>query len=393
MMGNPVFSTDHELSFDSLIDTSFRYHSPCGDLVAKGVYQRMSSQIFEPGATACGLWPRVKILLAEAAAAGIENPVMVGAIPFSKNVRPELFIPLTYRCDKVDRNNGLGEKNFLKEAKAQSQNWDFASAVEEVLTQIADKKIEKAVLSRTLEIKADLKGDGNAILNRLLGHYPDAYCFYLPLGEDHYWVGASPELLLRRSGSSIESFPLAGSIAKGQDLELDRQAKNSLLASMKDRSEHKFVVDEIARLLAPACEQVVVPSGPSLVSAGPLWHLGTAISATLKAPYLSALELAGRLHPTPAVCGYPIQAALQLIDRIEPHARGLYAGMVGWTDAQGNGEWAVTIRCAQYLAGTLCLFAGAGIVAGSLPKAEWQETNIKFTTLLKALCATEGACA
>ncbi|MFJ4141956.1 isochorismate synthase MenF [Pseudomonas sp. NPDC089734] len=345
------------------------------------------------GDSAAELWNRARALLKDAEAAGIENPVIVGAIPFSKSASPEIFVPIAYNRDKVKRGTERTRKIIpVTNNNSHFQDHKFVSAVDEVLKQIADKKLDKAVLSRTLELRADLQGAGNAIVDRLLELYPSAYNFYLPLGEDHYWLGASPELLLRRKEACVESFPLAGSTARHRHAEQDREAAHALLASHKDRSEHQFVVDEIAHILAPVCEQVEVPNSPSLVPAGPLWHLGTPISATLKTPYPSAMELAARLHPTPAVCGYPTQTAWELIDRLEPHARGLYAGMVGWTDAQGNGEWAVTIRCAQYLAGTLRLFAGAGIVADSSPTAEWQETNTKLSTLLQALGVTEEVC-
>ncbi|ONH46342.1 hypothetical protein BLL38_07120 [Pseudomonas gessardii] len=381
-------------SCSSESDISFRYHSPSGDIVTAGVYRRMSRQIYGSANMPEQLWAHAQDLLTEATMAGIENPVIVGAIPFSKTSFPELFIPLSYSRDFVRRDTKTSKKLNLKSGSSPlSLDGSFISAVAEALRKISNRELDKVVLSRTLDLKVELQDSGHTIVDRLLRLYPQAYNFYLPLDKDHYWLGASPELLVRRQGASVESFPLAGSAARSSQPDQDRHAAQALFDSQKDRREHQFVVDEIARLLTPVSEPMRVPPPPLLVPAGPLWHLGTPISATLKAPWPSAMELAARLHPTPAVCGYPTQSAWELIDRLEPHARGLYAGMVGWTDAQGNGEWAVTIRCAQYHAGTLRLFAGAGIVADSSVESECQETSTKFSTLLRALGITDEACA
>ncbi|HBS56737.1 MAG TPA: isochorismate synthase, partial [Stenotrophomonas sp.] len=148
---------------------------------------------------------------------------------------------------------------------------------------------------------------------------------------------------------------------------------------------HRHVVEAIVDGLAPWCSRVEAQAQPVLHATASMWHLGTRIHATLKDPATPAATLLAELHPTPAVCGTPRQAALQRIRELEPVPRGFYAGAVGWLDAQGDGDWYVAIRCARLQGTQLRLFAGAGIVADSQPEAEAAETGAKFTALLNAL--------
>lgn len=199
-------------------------------------------------------------------------------------------------------------------------------------------------------------------------------------------IGASPELLVRRTGRVVTCHPYAGSVARQADPAADAAAAEGLLASAKDLAEHAFVVNDLRAKLAPLCTELSAPTQPQLTATGELWHLATPIRGVLADPSVTALDLAVLLGPTPAVCGTPTAAAAALIDRLEG-PRGFYGGAVGWCDAAGDGEWLVAIRCLELSADRrhVRAWAGGGIVAGSDPDAEVAETEAKFGTVRRAL--------
>ncbi len=141
----------------------------------------------------------------------------------------------------------------------------------------------------------------------------------------------------------------------------------------------------MAEALRPYCRTLSAPTRPRLVSTPTMWHLGTTITGELADPDVTALHLAAALHPTPAICGTPTDSARRLVTELERFDRGYYAGAVGWTNADGDGEWAVSIRCAEVAEHSLRLYAGGGIVPESDPEAELEETSAKFATLLRAM--------
>ncbi len=194
------------------------------------------------------------------------------------------------------------------------------------------------------------------------------------------FVGASPELLVRRNGEVVESRPVAGTTVADSD-----EALLALAASVKDTREHRFVVDAIVDALGPRCTELHSDAVPEVAVFGPVAHLATPIRGRLAAPAPSALDLARLLHPTPAVGGTPRRAALDAIRELEGFDRGRYAGPVGWVDARGDGEWAIALRGAELDGARARLVAGAGIVAGSDPDAEWAETQAKLEPMLRAL--------
>jgi isochorismate synthase len=198
-------------------------------------------------------------------------------------------------------------------------------------------------------------------------------------------LGATPEVLVQRRGKIVMSTPLAGTAPRSADAAADRDAAERLRASAKDAVEHRIVVEAVADTLAPLCTALTVDQRPSLRGTATVWHLATGIRGLLRAPEPSALDLAAALHPTPAVCGTPRDVALRTIGEIESVARSLYAGFVGWMDGDGDGEWAVSLRCLEVRGETARLFAGAGIVEASDPAAELAETDLKFRTLLEAI--------
>lgn len=198
-------------------------------------------------------------------------------------------------------------------------------------------------------------------------------------------IGASPELLVARSGQLVTANPLAGSAARSSDPAEDKRRADALLLSAKDRHEHAVVVEAVASALRPYCRKLDVPAEPSVIGTKTMWHLSTKVTGELLEPAASSLELAVAMHPTPAVCGTPTGPARTAIRELESFDRRYFTGMVGWCDAAGDGEWAVTIRCAEIGEDAVTLYAGAGIVEGSDPAAELAETSSKLKTLLLAM--------
>ena len=158
-----------------------------------------------------------------------------------------------------------------------------------------------------------------------------------------------------------------------------------MLESEKDRREHRAVVEAVLDTLAPYCARLSAGGGPALASTDSMWHLGTDIEGSLKDPATPCVELVAALHPTPAVCGFPREAARTTIEALEPFDRDFYAGAIGWTNSAGDGEWHVSIRCAEIASSRVRLYAGAGIVEGSDAATETRETAAKFAALLDAL--------
>jgi menaquinone-specific isochorismate synthase len=200
------------------------------------------------------------------------------------------------------------------------------------------------------------------------------------------FIGASPELLIARTGDRVISHPLAGTVARSGDAHSDEALVAGLMASGKARAEHRVVIDVLRSALAPVCVELDVPEEPSVMSLRNVSHLATRITGRLApATPETALELVARIHPTPAVGGDPTPTALRYLVEVEGFERGRYAGPVGWVDARGDGAWAVGIRCAEVDGAHARIFAGNGVVAGSDPADELTETQLKLQALLAAL--------
>jgi isochorismate synthase len=260
----------------------------------------------------------------------------------------------------------------------------YREAVAEAVARIGRSELRKVVLARTIEVRAGRSLDARLLVHRLRAVDPDAYTFAAPT-DDGVIVGASPELLLARDGGQVRSNPLAGSAPRSGDPEEDRANADALLASDKDREEHAIVVEAVAETLGPRCAELRWDPEPVLRETPNVWHLSTRFHGVLREPAPSALELVASLHPTPAIAGAPTGEALALIGELEPFDRGRYAGPVGWVDANGDGEWAIALRCAELRGDRATLYAGAGIVAGSDPAGELDETERKFRAFLDPL--------
>ena len=268
----------------------------------------------------------------------------------------------------------------------------YGDMVRQALQAFAQGTVKKIVLSRAMDVRMDAPLQYETVLLDLLRRNAHGYTFALPIWKDGdatpqgMMLGASPELLVRREGAKVFINPLAGSIGRHADPEIDRQRREGLAISEKDLREHSYVVSDIVRVLREHCDTLEVPAGPSVIGTDALWHLSTYITGTLRDPAMTALDLACALHPTPAICGYPTAAAFEQIKTLEPFDREYFAGLVGWQKPDGDGEWALTLRCARYDGDrTLRLYAGAGTVAGSDPDSEIRETATKMETFMRAL--------
>lgn len=254
----------------------------------------------------------------------------------------------------------------------------WLEAVAEAIDLIDRGEAEKVVLARDYALWSKTPFDPIRLLTRLEDRFPDCHVFRVD-----GLVGASPELLIRRTGSMVASQALAGSAPRSEDAVEDERLGKELLASDKDLREHASAAASVGRVLGELCERLERDATPSLVRLANVQHLGTRFSGRLAEP-ISALELAGRLHPTAAVGGTPTQVAVELIRTLEQMDRGRYAGPVGVVDANGDGEFAIALRCAEISGARARLFAGAGIVAGSFPEAELEETRIKLLAMQSA---------
>jgi isochorismate synthase len=260
----------------------------------------------------------------------------------------------------------------------------YAIRVADALERIERGELEKVVLGRGLRVTSTPAWEPDELVARLLDARPGRYVFAVPTPAGTL-LGASPELLVRRTGTRLASYPLAGSLPRSQDPVEDAERSALLRTSTKDLTEHRYVVDQIVAALAPVAEVTAAPSVPELLTTDALWHLATPIEAVLdeRSAGLSALDVARRLHPTPAMGGVPTDAALTAIAEIERDSRGPLTGAIGWVDADGDGEFALTIRAGVLDGDTFRLFAGAGIVEGSVPRSEVAETGAKLSTMLR----------
>jgi menaquinone-specific isochorismate synthase len=356
------------------------------------------------GFVTAGVAARVPTSLVDRVLSGIEidDPVQaagtgaiaVGALPFGDPAGDELSIPATVAGIDADGRAWRTEigppvpvtssplrpaTRFSVEGRVSRSAW--SDQVRAVLDAIRAGDVEKVVLAREVVVHADAPFDAPVVVDRLRATQGGCVVF-----ADGGLVGASPELLVRKRGREVWSRPMAGTIPRGATDEGDRAAEAALAASAKDGLEHRLVIDAVVDGLRECGVDVTTVRGPEVARLATVIHLATTIAGTVDTrSACSALDLALRLHPTPAVGGAPRDAALAMLRQLEPFDRGCYAGPVGWVDARGDGEWAVALRCAELNGPTARLVAGAGVVAGSHPDAEWAETQAKLEPMLRVL--------
>jgi len=336
------------------------------------------------------------------------GPIAVGALPFDDRSSGSLVVPALVVARRADGSGwlttiqgdgppaarasapgaGHGSLNGHSVTPAAPEPREvpgravWTESVRRILATIDAGQVRKVVLARQLVVDAGGPFDRRVILDRLRRSHPS--CFTYAAGN---FVGASPELLIRRRGSEVASCPMAGTVRRGDTPQEDEALVAGLRRSVKEAEEHRLLVEAVVSALAPVCAAPPTAGEPDVVRFPTVSHLATRVSGLLREPAPSALALAGLLHPTPAVGGLPRAEALAAIAALEGFDRGLYAGPVGWVDANGDGEWAVALRGAQLDGSRARLVAGAGIVAGSDPDAEWAETEAKLRPMLAAVDA------
>ncbi|MEU8245681.1 isochorismate synthase [Nonomuraea sp. NPDC048916] len=244
---------------------------------------------------------------------------------------------------------------------------------------IRDGELEKVVLARDLLATAEHPIDIRLLLTRLAHRYPDCYTFSVA-----GLVGATPELLIRRTGQEIESLVLAGTTPRGTDAADDLSRGAALLASEKDRHEHECAIASVRQTLAPLCSSLHTPDEPELLVLPNVQHLASHVSGRL-ADGASVLDVVAAMHPTAAVGGTPTGTAIDVIRELEGMDRAGYAGPVGWIDAHGDGEWGIALRSGLISGRRARLFAGGGIMGNSDPASELAEAQAKFRVMQYAL--------
>jgi menaquinone-specific isochorismate synthase len=419
--------------FDLAGETGFAWSGPGGELVGTVTAARIpvGPRIERAAEAAAALLAGAEV--DDPAGAGL-GPVAVGALPFSPDAPGELHVPalllrrdpagatwvtatapapaapppatellarlrdLTARegarvADRPEARDALRPEGRPAEGDA-AGGWPAArrldrpdgrlqawrASVALALEAIAAGRLDKVVLAREALVEAERPFPRAALLRRLRDRAGAEAFVYASGGL----VGASPELLVSRRGRVATSRPMAGTVPRGATAEAEASGLARLTGSDKEAVEHRLVVDAVTEGLAKVADRVEV-APPEVVRLATVAHLATEVTAELTEPLPSALELAGLLHPTPAVGGCPRDAAMAAIAALEPFDRGRYAGPVGWVDAAGDGEWAVALRCAALDGRRARLLAGAGIVPGSDPDDEWAETEHKLAAMLEVL--------
>ena len=272
-----------------------------------------------------------------------------------------------------------GEVRFADGARTSAE---WVSVVADAVARIAAGDVAKVVLARDLEARTERPLDVRWPLQRLAASYRECWTFAVD-----GLFGATPEVLVRLEGGVATSRVLAGTIRRSGSAVRDVEQAASLAQSSKDLEEHEYAVRSVAEALAPHCDTVDVPDEPFVLHLANVMHLATDVRGTV-ADAASSLALVASLHPSAAVCGTPTAPAMQLIRDLEGMDRGRYTGPVGWTGADGDGEWGIALRCAQVDEDDPCrlrLFAGCGIVAGSQPQEELVESSAKLVPVRDAL--------
>jgi isochorismate synthase len=358
------------------------------------------------GVAARGVAARVPIDDVAAMLAAIDHvdhvdgarPLALGVVPFKPGAPCELVIPAMAVVKAADGRQWVTTIDDARseldtpprpEPRAQSFTTapltpvkDYLLAVTAARDAVRDGRLTKAVIAREITVSSDEPIDIHAVLVRLRMSFGSSYRYSID-----GFVGAMPELLVSVQGNTVRAHPFAGTTPRSGDPDTDQRAAADLLASAKNQTEHRVVIDMIHDTLLPWCSYLDWEPEPSIVAVANVQHLGTRMEGHLSDPRPNVLELVRALAPTPAVGGFPRAEALALIDEVEGFERGRYAGSVGWVDSAGDGTWAVALRCADFSDDrrSARLVAGGGIVADSEPLAELAETQAKFQAMLSAI--------
>jgi menaquinone-specific isochorismate synthase len=326
------------------------------------------------------------------------GPILFASFTFAESEESELIIPEII----VGQRNGKSWLTWIGDgpqpilpttksiATAPNLNWhadaisqsDWEAQVKNLLREIQGGQVSKVVLARDQSATSSSEIDARYILRNLATEYPSTWNFAI-----NGLVGATPELLLRLSKGMVTSRVLAGTIAKTGDDERDLALAGSLARSSKDLEEHNYAVTSVVEAIEPFCSSTNVPESPFVLHLTNVMHLATDVTGALVETnkQVDSFSLLEKLHPSAAVCGTPTKAAFDLIAANEGIKRGRYAGPVGWIDASGDGELGIALRCGQITGEEIRIFAGCGIVNGSIPAKEFAESEAKFAAMRSAL--------
>ncbi len=326
------------------------------------------------------------------------GPVLFASFSFDRNQESVLVIPKVVVGQKGLQSwiTWIGDtaQPLLPESPAKISQGAFTfrdgsistaawkERVAQAITRIETTKVDKVVLARDLVATTNKDIDARPILKKLASEYPSTWTFAVD-----GLVGATPELLLRLSRGMVTSRVLAGTIPKTGDDTKDLALAASLARSSKDLEEHEYAVRSVAEALEPFCSSTNVPESPFVLHLANVMHLATDVTGALteSKQRVDAFSLLKSLHPSAAVCGTPRNIAFDIIDEIEGMNRGRYAGPVGWIDASGDGELGIALRTGQISGKEIHIYAGCGIVAGSNPEKELEESNAKMIPMRSAL--------
>jgi menaquinone-specific isochorismate synthase len=326
------------------------------------------------------------------------GPVLFASFSFDRNQESVLVIPKVVVGQKGLQSwitwTGDTAQPLLPESPANISQGAFTfgdgsittaawkERVAQAITRIETTKVDKVVLARDLVATTNKDIDARPILKKLASEYPSTWTFAVD-----GLVGATPELLLRLSRGMVTSRVLAGTIPKTGDDAKDLALAASLARSSKDLEEHEYAVRSVAEALEPFCSSTNVPESPFVLHLANVMHLATDVTGALteSKQRVDAFSLLKSLHPSAAVCGTPRNIAFDIIDEIEGMNRGRYAGPVGWIDASGDGELGIALRTGQITGKEIRIYAGCGIVAGSNPEKELEESNAKMIPMRSAL--------
>ena len=261
---------------------------------------------------------------------------------------------------------------------------NYEQTVLEALKAIKQGEISKIVLARKLSYQTEQQLPYFSIAHALRNKFPDCYTFCMSAPDDEVFIGATPEILSRISGTSLETEAVAGTAPRGPSAGKDAHLGKTLLGSNKEVREHRLVIDSIIRRLS-SCGITDCKEGQTrLLRLANLQHARTPLRA--KMPFgIHPFDALSALHPTPAMGGSPREKALPLVEELEGFSRGWYSGIAGWYDSRGRGEFMVPIRCGKISPNKLTLYAGAGIVEGSIPADEKAETDWKLQAMLEVI--------
>lgn len=371
---------ESELLESELMSSPFFFASPNNTMMGKGV----EKQLHQPIAFS-DLADKANEMLQAAKKSPSDNPVLFGVVPFNQENPTKFVIPEQLFVSSSTRalhTNALSASD-ARVISSPSGN-HYKQGVTDLLDMFANTELSKVVLSRAIEVATDTDIQQQILLRNLLSINSKGYTFAASISDDHKLMGASPELLVAKKGSHLVSNPLAGSRPRAESDAQNQRSVDSLLNTKKDLHEHGLVVEEVERVMSKYCHNLYTPMVPSVIETKTMLHLSTLLEGQIDDPTTSVLRVAADLHPTPAVCGYPREEAYDAIRKLEQFDRGYFTGMVGWCDARGNGEWVVTIRCAEVQKRQMKVFAGAGIVGESHPQSELDETGAKMNTILTA---------